>query len=295
MKKIGIVSCEKWKEKIQEDILLQQILIKLGLSVNIIAWEDKNINYSDYSHLIIRSVWGYQNNYAQFKKWLLFVNKLGIKVFNEVDMILNNIKKDKQFQILDKYSIPHIPTTFIKSVKEFKKTEIFENDTIIKPIISGSGDNTYRITTNETILSQNAISKSEIYDVYSPILSVMDSGIMIQPYVKEIENGEFACIFIDGINTHNMLRFPGVFSKKQKPIYLDNIPEEVNVLANKVASLKEFRNHLYMRVDIVYRNNTPTIMEVELAEPDLLIKYIENEAIRNDIVRLFGESIVRRL
>ena len=295
MAMIGIVSCDKWSGKIQEDILLQQTLTNLGETAKIISWEDRDIDYAKYSHLILRSVWGYQNNYEQFKKWLLFIKMSGIKLYNDVDMIFNNIQKDKQFQILDKYSISHIPTLFIKNIYDLKTSNFFKNGYIIKPIISGSGEKTYKISLDENILSEDMISKSKICDVYSPQLSTQDNGIMIQPYIKEIEDGEFACIFIDGINTHNMLRFPGIFSQKQKPIYLKSIPADIKELANKVANLEEYKDYLYMRVDIVYMNGKPTIMEVELAEPDLLIKYVDDDEIKKEIITRLGGAIVRRL
>ena len=116
MKKIGIVSCNKWKGIIKEDLLLEKELINRGYQAELISWEDTNINYKNYDCLILRSVWGYQNNYSEFKNWLLYLKKHNIKIYNDVDILLNNIRKDKQFQILDKYQVPHINTTFIKKL-----------------------------------------------------------------------------------------------------------------------------------------------------------------------------------
>ena len=53
--------------------------------------------------------------------------------------------------------------------------------------------------------------------------------------------------------------------------------------------------YLYMRVDIVLQDGNPIIMEVELAEPDLLFKYIENDSVRNQGIKLLSKSIVRRI
>ena len=57
MKKIAIVSCNKWQNKIEEDKLLQNTLIQRGYKVDIISWEDPDINYDIYAALILRSVW----------------------------------------------------------------------------------------------------------------------------------------------------------------------------------------------------------------------------------------------
>ena len=94
--------------------------------------------------------------------------------------------------------------------------------------------------------------------------------------MKEIENGEYSIIFINGENTHNMIRYPGIFSKKEKPHLVRDVSPNVLKLANLVRDIPEYSGVLYMRVDIVGSDN-PVIMEVELAEPDLLTKYIDFE------------------
>lgn len=291
MKKIGIVSCDKWNGIIKEDLLLQKELINRGHLAEIISWEDKNINYNEYECLILRSVWGYQNKYLEFKKWLLYLKEHNIKIFNDVDILLNNIRKDKQFQILDKYSISHINTTFIKNKENLNKLISTNAKLIIKPIISGSGNNTFKLFSSES----SSIDQKEIVKAFESIFSVEDNGAMLQPYIPEIKNGEYACIFIGGLNTHNMLRYPGVFAEKQRPIYLETIPKDISKLAYQVSSIPEFNKSLYMRVDIIYNAGIPTVMEVELAEPDLLIKYIPDNKIQKETIRLFAKKLERKL
>ena len=291
MKKIGIVSCDKWNGIIKEDLLLQKELINRGHLAEIISWEDKNINYNEYECLILRSVWGYQNKYLEFKKWLLFLKEYNIKIFNDVDILLNNIRKDKQFQILDKYSISHINTKFIKNKENLNKLISTNAKLIIKPIISGSGNNTFKLFSSES----SSIDQKEIVKAFESIFSVEDNGAMLQPYIPEIKNGEYACIFIGGISTHNMLRYPGIFTEKQRPIYLETIPKDISKLAYQVSSIPEFQNSLYMRVDIIYNDGIPTVMEVELAEPDLLIKYIPDNKIQKETIRLFAKKLERKL
>lgn len=291
MKKIGIVSCDKWNGIIKEDLLLQKELINRGHLAEIISWEDKNINYNEYECLILRSVWGYQNKYLEFKKWLLYLKEHNIKIFNDVDILLNNIRKDKQFQILDKYSISHINTTFIKNKENLNKLISTNAKLIIKPIISGSGNNTFKLFSSES----SSIDQKEIVKAFESIFSVEDNGAMLQPYIPEIKNGEYACIFIGGLNTHNMLRYPGVFAEKQRPIYLETIPKDISKLAYQVSSIPEFNKSLYMRVDIIYNAGIPTVMEVELAEPDLLIKYIPDNKIQKETIGLFAKKLERKL
>lgn len=50
-----------------------------------------------------------------------------------------------------------------------------------------------------------------------------------------------------------------------------------------------------MRVDIVLHNNKPMIMEVELAEPDLLFKFISDEKKKTESMNQFAKKLIRRI
>ena len=291
MKKIAIVSCNKRKNKIEEDKLLQNALIQSGYNADIISWEDADVNYDEYIALVLRSVWGYQNNYLEFKTWLNMIKQSQILLLNSPELVSNNIRKDKQFELLAKYEIPIIPTEFIYKLEDLFNDIKFDEKKpkVLKPIISGSGENTFLVDNNESLYTDKIIKPFE------KIIKCEDNGIMLQPYIGEVKNGEFACIYIEGVNTHNMMRYPGIFANRKKPVYLTNIPEAVKKLADKVSKIEEYSNHLYMRIDIVLHNNKPMIMEVELAEPDLLFKFIPDEKLKNESVNHFAKKLIRRI
>lgn len=291
MKRIAIVSCDKWKNKIEEDKLLQNVLIQSGYSADIISWEDQYVNYDEYIALVLRSAWGYQNNYLEFKKWLNMIHQKKFLLLNNPELISNNIRKDKQFELLAKYEMPIIPTKFIYKLEDlFNDVKLYDiKAKVLKPIISGSGENTFLIDNSK---SQNM---DKIINSLKKIIKSEDNGIMLQPYIREVQNGEFACVYIDGVNTHNMMRYPGIFTNKKKPLYLSSIPENVKSLADRVSKIEEYSNYLYMRIDIVLHNSKPMIMEVELAEPDLLFKFIPDEKLKNESMNQFAKKLIRRI
>ncbi len=292
MKKIAIVSCDKWINRIKEDQLLVFHLNQEGCDAEIISWENPFNSYSDYSAMIVRSVWGYQDNYSEFKAWLENIKNIGIPLFNNQDIIMNNIRKNKQFEILKKNKIPLIDTEFIYNVDDLDQYINSNSKKVIKPIISGSGENTFIVGNGKIPINP---SLEEIKKIYSEVLSEKDNGIMIQPYIEEIQNGEFACVYIDGVNTHNMLRFPGVLSRKDKPKFVPHLPESVQQLATTVSELEEYKDYLYMRVDIVMKDNNPVIMEVELADPDLLFKYIPDEKLKQNSMHHFSKQLIKKM
>ncbi|MEG0794678.1 MAG: hypothetical protein RSG95_02650, partial [Bacilli bacterium] len=109
-KSVAIVSCNKWVLKVKEDWLLKNALNKLNVNVDIISWEDESLDYKKYDALIIRSIWGYQDNSIKFNNWLDSLLKNNIKVFNDVSIVKPNLNKYEQFKLLKKYNIPCINT-----------------------------------------------------------------------------------------------------------------------------------------------------------------------------------------
>lgn len=289
MTKIAIVSCDKWIGKLEEDKNLKLALNETGIEADIISWQqplDKK-----YDLLILRSIWGYQDYYKEFKEWLLNVKNNNIQILNNVDMVLDNIKKDIQFKLLKDNNIDCIDTRFI-SKENLDSMEQLDELTVVKPSISGSGENTYIVSNNDSI--KNSIKPNEVIDTYKPLLND-ECKLMVQPFIKEINEGEYSCIFIDGKLTHTMLRFPSIFHDKKRPYLVSDIPKCVYNLAKQVEQLKEYNGYLYMRVDMVVVNNKAKIMEVELTDPDLLTKYIEDQNVKYNSINTFASSIKRRV
>ena len=295
MKKVGIVSCDKWIDKLEEDNNLKNALIKLGVDANIISWQQPL--EEKYDLLVLKSVWGYQNFYKEFKNWLLYVKNNNISLVNGADMVLNNIMKDIQFNILKKNNVDFIDTIFLDQSK-LLNGNIFEmlddKSYVFKPTISGSGENTYLVTNSNDKSVPNIIKKEDIVKIYNKMLvDNRDCKIMIQPFISEINNGEYSCIFIDGKLTHTMLRFPNIFHEKRRPYLVDNTPDSIIKLARVVERIKEFNNYLYMRVDMVLVNGKAKIMEVELADPDLLTKYIDDSNVKSNVIKTLAKRIER--
>ena len=302
---IGIVSCDEWIGKIKEDLLLQQKLYSMGIVTDIISWEDKQADFNKYDCLILRSAWGYHKKIEDFYKWLNDIEQSGITLLNSPNIIKNNIQKNQQFELLKKHDIPLIDTVFIKS-NELNESitadisRIIENQFynlssfVIKPIISGSGNNTYILSLNNTFGRPNEIALCDLQDCFQFMYNTPNNGLMIQPFISGIDSGETASIFIDGLNTHNVKRFPNIFHDKRKPEKTTLTTEESN-LANRILSIPDYQDVFYARVDMVDIKGIPTVMEVELAEPDLMIKAIEDKNEQDKVVGHFAKKLVRRM
>lgn len=267
-KKINIVSSNKYKNKIKEDLILQKYLLKEGYHAKIISFED---NYQGNDLNIIRSVWGYHHNVERFLK---FINNN--KTVNNKDIIINNINKKKQYQILKENDITVIDTIFLDNIKDYKYNG---KRLVIKPVISASGDNTFIIS--------NVNDLDNVKEL---------TNIMIQPFISSVTAGEISIIVIDKKIKYGIKRFPGVFTKYKKEEYIsiNNLDKSIIDTANNIILIKEYKEALFMRIDFIFDNNCYKVMEVELVDPNLFIETINDKKLKKEVYKSFVEAIKTR-
>lgn len=267
-KKINIVSSNKYKNKIKEDLILQKYLLKEGYHAKIISFED---NYQGNDLNIIRSVWGYHHNVERFLK---FINNN--KTINNKDIIINNINKKKQYQILKENDITVIDTIFLDNIKDYKYNG---KKLVIKPVISASGDNTFIIS--------NVNDLDNVKEL---------TNIMIQPFISSVTAGEISIIVIDKKIKYGIKRFPGVFTKYKKEEYMsiNNLDKSIIDTANNIILIKEYKEALFMRIDFIFDNNCYKVMEVELVDPNLFIETINDKKLKKEVYKSFVEAIKTR-
>lgn len=293
--KVALVSCYKWKNKVLEDIKLKYYLSKIHIKADIIAWEEK-IDYTRYDAIIIRSVWGFE--YEDFRKWLKNVSKK-VKIINRYDLINNNFSKNNQFEILDKYDIPHIPTKCIKNSNDIMQNiqNIWDlnyhdyDKLVVKPDISESGENTFILT--ELINIQKSIKPEELKFKFPN----QNMSLLIQPYIEEIQNGEFSIILFNKKISHAVIRYPGVFTSSYSitEIEFNDIPSEIIQITKKIINLDEFNGFAYIRLDFIKKDKNYLILEIELIDPLLFINSIKSKKKQIRAYEMFSNEIKHQL
>lgn len=274
---IAIVSSDKYVNKLWDDIYLKRQFISNKVFCDIISWQ--NIDLDKYDALVIRSIWGFCDNLDKFNDWLTLVEKSGIKVFNNIELIRNNIDKKSQFMLMDKYNIEHVETVFldntehiVEDVKRVLKEQFINYDKIvIKPSISESGYSTYLIGDGDF---KNHIDVNNVYNVFLKCTS----SLMLQPFIEGVLDGEVSVICLKGQIVSAVKRYCNVFGNKSCAVNLEvsELDESLVNVCNKVMSIPEYKSHVYMRIDFVKNNNIYQIIEVELIDPNLFFSFIKN-------------------
>lgn len=286
LKKAALLSTDNLEKFFTYDKLLIEPMKQFGWLAEEISWRDKTVNWSYYDAVIVRSTWDYQHDSENFIKVLHKINS-STHLENNLDLMKWNMNKKYLYDLQNKGV--HIVETLWKN--KFDRSEAvnyFEQlgaeEIIIKPNISASADNTYRLNKDTLITSfdilENTFSKREF---------------MIQPFIKNIiEEGEYSLFFFNGRYSHSVLKIPKDNDFRVQEEHGGNI-QPVTASELIVNSAQNIINKLptiplYARVDLVRVNNNQfALMELELIEPSLYLNKDSEAPLK--FVKAFVEKI----
>ncbi|MBC6365180.1 RimK family alpha-L-glutamate ligase [Algoriphagus sp. AK58] len=271
---------------IDEDKLLSEILTELGVSHEIQAWSDPNVDWSSFSLLLIKSTWDYFDFYPEFLLWIEKIKALGIPVLNDLDIVRWNSSKDYLLEI-ESQGFPTIAGVMLEKGSKPTLDQIqkkVNSDTIVvKPLVSGGAKNTLRIPVSEWSNFEEKVTEL-----------VKEEAFLAQPYVKEVsEVGEYSLIFFNQQFSHAVLKTPAKSDFRVQHYYggtIQEIQPDSSLLEPAQKLIDTFgKGTLYGRVDGVLIDGVFYLMELELIEPYLFLG-LSDKAIPN-----YREALKRRL
>ena len=257
-----------------QNILLEQELLKSafeaqGLKVDITYWDNPSYEWQKTRSILFRTIWDYFERFDEFWEWVEQV-KTKTTLINSYELIKWNIDKH-YLNDLKNNGIQVVPTCFVDRGNNIGLKEIANlNDwkhIVIKPAISASAFNTYKITNDE-------IEHNE--KLFHELLQTHD--MLVQPFFSTIsEFGEASLMVFDGKFTHAVLKKakPGDFRVQDDfggTVHDYKPTEEEIVFAEKVFQ-SCISMPIYGRVDIVWDTNKNLYLsELEIIEPELWIR-----------------------
>ena len=263
---LGLVTCRQFPRLTASDSLLIKPLTSLGFQIKAVPWDDEKVRWEQFDTLILRSCWNYHLVPEKFLSWLDLIEKQGIKLWNPYKIVRWNINKKYLFD-LKKKGIDIVPTKLINSGKtfDFKKNihEFNTDDLIIKPVIGASAYGVKRISKNTKF-------------------TLPAGDYLVQPFLKEIYDGEYSLIFFNKKFSHAVIKIPNAKDFRTQPelggteklIQPDKkIIKQAQIILEKIDSPL-----LYARVDGLLINGKFILMELELIEPHLFLDLLPRSA-----------------
>lgn len=285
MKKIAIVTYAENPSIQPDDLFFADVLKSRSIEISSVSWDDKNADWSDFDLVIIRSTWDYFKRENEFRLWLNDMENQKVNLMNPVSVIRENMEKSylKKFE---QNGIQIIPTEWIQQDSHENLSEILKrknwNEVVVKPIVSAGSYETFVTSTDEAENGQVQ---------FENILK--NCGVMIQPFMKEIEDGEISMLFFNRKFSHAVIKKPKDGDFRVQPKFGSTIslyqPDEKLLKTARQIIEQVDQPLLYARVDGVISNNQFLLMELELIEPMLFLSFDENSGHR------FAEAVMERL
>ena len=277
----AFLSMDSLRHYVSDDALVEPHLRSMGWDLEWLSWRQAH-HWQHYDKVVVRSTWDYQEDPHLFLELLRQIEKAGIPLFNSASLIEWNLEKN-YLQEIQKQGVAIVPTLFeSRWVKKDFFRELETSEIVVKPLISASAQDTFRISQPE-------------FPSLLPKLKALFSNraFMVQPFREAIvEEGEYSLSYFGEAYSHAILKKPKdqdfrVQEEHGGYIQAVNPSMELRSLAQKVLkALPELP--LYSRLDFV-RNPRGhfEIMEIELIEPSMYLRF-DSEAPKR-----FADAIVR--
>lgn len=268
---IALLTSNKFAEWKQDDLLLINALQEEQMEARSVIWNSAENVWSDFEAVIVLSTWDYfEGQLDHFFETIHNIEKQGIPVFNCLETIQWNSSK-VYLRTLEERGVKIVDSIFLSSQQlqnlPVLLTEKRWEECIIKPTISAGGHDTFRF------------NKSNLNEIqrYFANYSI---DLIIQPFMQEIiTEGEWSFVFFDGEFAHCVLKKPAAGKFLVQDIHGGSVtpvypPSWMIEEAKKILDATG-QSYLHARVDVIKKDSSLIVMEIEMIEPNLFLKFFE--------------------
>jgi len=239
-----------------DDHLLAQALIERGLSAAFVCWDDPDARWAAAGIAVVRSTWDYFERCDAFLGWADYVASV-TQLRNPAPMIRWNSHKGYLLELADR-GVAVVPTRLVRAGEQ---VTLASERHVVKPAVSAGAERTTRFATQADLDAITAVDDA-----------------LVQPYLAEIEeHGELSIVCIDGQPTHTVRKRPaaGDFrSQEQHGAGIEAVElDDAHRAFAKTALAAVDGRSLYARVDAVETASGLQLMELELIEPTLWLRW----------------------
>jgi glutathione synthase/RimK-type ligase-like ATP-grasp enzyme len=276
MPNIALATSYEYKNLFEDEMPLLAALEKRGVTATPVVWDSPEVSWAAYDLIIVRNIWDYHRQPQTFLAWLAYLESKNLRVYNPISLLRWNMNKQYLARLAEA-GIRILPTVFVQHISQNLAQTLIEKgwqEAVAKPLISASGDNTWRIN------PKNAADYQAQFDFIQGRF-----GAMIQPYASEIATvGEYSLVFFNGEFSHAVLKRPApnsLFVHEEHGGRTVPIPVSPEIIAQAKTVLEVAQTltdvlPLYARVDGFLDGDDFVLMELECIEPELYQLYDES-------------------
>ncbi|MFZ2235244.1 MAG: hypothetical protein WBP11_02210 [Dokdonella sp.] len=288
MSKLRIALASAAKARGVDDDLppLLTALAELEIVAEVVDWDARDIDWSVFDAVVLRSTWDYAARVTEFLDWADAVSTR-TQLFNPADVVRWNIDKHYLSEIANA-GIATVPSRYIEpqesvdaALRDFLEEFADAHDFVVKPCIGAGSRDARRHARVDVVAATSQIDG----------LLGQSRSVLLQPYLDRVDSaGETALIYFDGFYSHAIRKGPlltrGADSTDQlfapEQIEARQPDVEERALADRViTAIPHATPLLYTRVDLIRgANGDPLLLELELVEPSLFFAHDPGSAQR---------------
>lgn len=233
-----------------------------------IPWDDGKADWAGFDAVVVRATWDYYLRHGEFLAWLDRLEAAGARVWNPVPTLRWN--SDKRYLAeLARRGAPVVPTRFVERGVHGKLARVLDeegwDEAVVKPAVSAGAYCTFRARRDEAPQAQAAFEELVARD-----------AVLVQPYLPEVQQGEWSFVFLGGAFSHAAVKRPGKgdfrVNEKHGGSLAAGKPTEGQVAQARAVLDSAPAPLLYARVDGVFRGGRFALMELEALEPELFFR-----------------------
>lgn len=279
-----LATCETYPELTESGLMLVGALRERDVPVQAVPWEFIDAAAPNPALVCLFTTWNYHLKSPEFRRWIAGFQAHPGALLNPPETVLWNMDKGYLRELIEA-GIRVPDTVWLEPGERLDVATAMAgrgwDRAVLKPRISGGAYGTW-------LLSGAGENPSIDWDL------LRESGGLLQRFVPQIQSrGEISLIFLDGSYSHAVCKRPmagdfrvqaafgGAYSRLQPPTALIDFGH-----ATLEASGMPW---VYARVDVVETPDGPTLMELELIEPELFFHHAPEAA------EEFAMALIRRL
>ncbi len=272
--RIVLAGCPALPEGDGDDSGLVQALRGRGLHAHWLSWDDPAALKADL--VILRATWDYIDRIDEFLAWTgrvpLLLNPPKVVAWNTDKRYLGDLAAA---------GVPTVPSAFFAPGE---RVRVPAGEVVVKPAV-GAG-------------SVGALRFSDADKAVTHAAALQECGqtVLVQPYDRRVCDGETALVFIRGEQSHAFTKGPLLPPPGGAPAFdesgtyaqerLQPAEPDFELWALGHAALAAAATHLdisvtdllYARVDVLGAADSPSLLELELVEPALGWRQLDDAA-----------------
>lgn len=264
---------------LDEDMpLLLAALRQRGIAATEVVWDDPSVDWSRWPLVVLRATWDYTRRHEAFVAWATKVAAV-TTLRNPASVVTWNTHK-RYLLDLAEMGVAVVPSVISAPGDHLDLPD--DGPFVIKPAVSAGAQDTTRYGPEHHADAAAHVAR----------LHAADRDVLVQPYLEAVDaDGETAVIFLGEHYSHAIRKGPllghghatvgGLFVEED--IQSRSPSARQRQAAEQTLDALPFARSdlLYARVDLLTgTDGEPRVLEVELVEPSLFLRFAQHAAER---------------